>query len=73
MADQENRRAAEKIRSFRSMLKDGKCPFCGMKLEYYDGALGYEAWRCYRCSFETDHSGMRFMEDDLKDKTEGGA
>lgn len=43
---------------FKGDLKNGLCPFCGKKLQYYDGCLGYEALRCYDCDFATDHNGM---------------
>jgi len=43
---------------FESWLKKNKCPFCGRDLKYYDGALGYDALKCYPCKFTIDHSGM---------------
>lgn len=35
-----------------------KCPQCGSaNTKWYDGALGYEAIRCYDCKKETDANG----------------
>ncbi len=47
-------------KEFEKKMADNLCPFCGNKLEYYDGAIGYEAMKCPDkkvCGFVTDHSG----------------
>ena len=53
------------IQEFKESLKNNQCPFCGEKLEYYDGCLGYEAMRCYKCGFAVDHQGIQI--EDLRD------
>ena len=48
------------INEFKNNIKTGICPFCGEKLKWYDGLLGYEANRCYKCKFAIDHFGIHF-------------
>lgn len=48
----------EKLQEFIDALKTGRCPFCGQKLEYYDGALGYEALKCTPCGLTSDYNGF---------------
>ncbi|RKY10143.1 MAG: hypothetical protein DRP56_01600 [Planctomycetota bacterium] len=48
------------IKEFKNKIKNGTCPFCGAPLKWYDGSLGYEASRCYRCKFIIDSFGMHF-------------
>jgi len=43
---------------FKKLLNENKCPFCELKLEHYDGLLGYESMKCSTCNFEIDHSGI---------------
>jgi hypothetical protein len=50
-------------KEFQELLKNGLCPFCGDKLSYYDGALGYESQRCLKCAFECDLNGMHFRSE----------
>ncbi len=50
------------VKEFKQALALGNCPFCGEKLEFYDGALGFESLRCYPCGFEVTNDGMNFME-----------
>jgi len=57
MCDNKNRSIAD-IREFKDSLRRGNCPFCGKKLKWYEGCLGYEAYRCYDCKFISDHSGL---------------
>ena len=47
---------------FQDSIKAGLCPFCNKQLKYYDGALGYDAMRCYDCNFSLDYSGMHFED-----------
>jgi len=47
-----------KLQQFKECLSHNICPFCDQKMKYYDGALGYEAMRCYGCNFIVDHNGM---------------
>jgi hypothetical protein len=51
------------IKAFKEKLRNNQCPFCGKKLEYYHGMLGYEALRCYSCNVELNRDGLNFMED----------
>lgn len=51
-----------KLVEFKRDMKNGRCPFCKSKLEYYDGALGYEAMVCKKCKFSADHTGFH-LED----------
>jgi tRNA(Ile2) C34 agmatinyltransferase TiaS len=53
----------KRIKKFKSDIRNCICPFCGKKLKYYDGALGYEAYRCYNCNLSLDHFGIQI--DDL--------
>ena len=46
------------LKEFNSNIKNGNCPFCGKKLKWYDGSLGYEAYRCYGCKLAIDLSGI---------------
>ena len=48
------------LTKFKGGLKNNTCPFCGKPLKYYDGALGYEANRCYDCGLISDHNGLSF-------------
>ena len=57
MCDNTNRSIAD-LRGFKANLRKEICPFCGKKLKWYDGSLGYEAYRCYGCKFTSDHSGL---------------
>ena len=50
------------IEAFKDNVRKSKCPFCGKKLEWYDGGLGYEAYRCYSCKFTADHFGIHLDE-----------
>lgn len=50
------------IKEFKKLLSLNKCPFCKGELKYYDGALGYEAYRCYSCKIAVDHNGLQ-LED----------
>ena len=50
------------LAGFKNSIRSGNCPFCGEELKWYDGCLGYEAHRCYRCNFTIDHFGMH-LED----------
>lgn len=47
-----------RLNEFKDNVKNGNCPFCSKKLKWYDGSLGYEAYRCYGCKFTIDHFGM---------------
>lgn len=50
---------------FKKSIEEEICPFCGNKLCFYDGALGYEAMKCKTegCGFYTDYQGMGFEDD----------
>jgi hypothetical protein len=50
------------IKEFKKLLASNKCPFCKNELKYYDGALGYEAYKCYSCKITLDHNGIH-LED----------
>lgn len=43
---------------FMTDIKKNICPFCGQNLRYYDGALGYEAMRCFDCGVTVDNNGI---------------
>lgn len=47
---------------FMDSLKKQECPFCGKKLKYYDGALGYEAMLCDPCKLTIDHNGIHIED-----------
>ena len=51
------------IKEFKDNIKHGTCPFCGKKLKWYDGSLGYGAYRCYICKFVINHFGMHFDDE----------
>ena len=51
---------------FKDNIRNGNCPFCGKELSWYDGSLGYEAYRCYGCNFAIDHFGIQL--DDLPEE-----
>ena len=46
------------LKEFKNNIRKSHCPFCGKALQWYDGSLGYEAYRCYDCNFIIDHFGM---------------
>ena len=48
------------IKEFKKLLASNKCPFCKGELKYYDGALGYEALKCYSCKIDIDHNGLHW-------------
>jgi len=50
------------LKEFKKLLASDICPFCKGKLKYYDGAMGYEAYRCYSCKIAVDHNGLQ-LED----------
>ena len=50
------------LQKFKDNIRNGNCPFCGEKLKWYDGCLGYEANRCYGCNFTIDHFGMHLND-----------
>jgi len=52
-----------RLNEFKDSIRKGNCPFCGKKLEYYHGVLGYEAYKCYGCKFTIDNSGMHLDSD----------
>jgi hypothetical protein len=56
MSEKENTTAS--IAVFKNNIKNGLCPFCRERMVYYDGALGYEACRCYSCKLSIDNSGI---------------
>jgi len=39
-------------------IEKGLCPFCKRPLVYYNGSLGYEAYRCYSCGLINDINGI---------------
>jgi hypothetical protein len=47
---------------FKKDLENGVCPFCKKKMKFYDGSLGYEALKCYKCKFTVDNTGINFEE-----------
>jgi hypothetical protein len=50
------------IKEFKKLLASNKCPFCERELKYYDGALGYEALKCYSCKIDIDHNGLHWED-----------
>lgn len=58
------------VEDFKQSLSKRICPFCKKRLKYYDGALGYEAMRCYDCGFEIDNNGMGFFDNKQNCSTE---
>ena len=53
-------------KEFEKLVSESLCPFCKSKLEYYDGALGYEAMKCSdkkNCGFICDHNGYHIERD----------
>jgi hypothetical protein len=57
-------------KEFNEALTAGKCPFCGLKFTYYDGALGYEALKCEPCRVTYDDYGLNV--DDAPANLTGG-
>jgi tRNA(Ile2) C34 agmatinyltransferase TiaS len=63
-AEKSRRQLADlKLNAFKNSMQNGMCPFCGKELRWYDGCLGYEAYRCYDCHFIIDHFGIH-LEDE---------
>ena len=52
-----------RLNAFKTALQNGTCPFCGKALKWYDGCLGYEAFRCYDCHFIVDHYGFHLDDE----------
>ena len=50
------------IKEFKKLLASNKCPFCEKKLKYYDGALGYEALKCYSSKIDIGHNGLHWED-----------
>ena len=48
------------LKQFKKRLENNICPFCKEKLKYYDGALGYEAYKCKDCDLTINHNGLYF-------------
>ena len=44
---------------FKQQLALNSCPFCNKALKFYDGCLGYEAYRCYDCGINIDNNGLQ--------------
>lgn len=51
------------LKEFKDNFRKGICLFCGKKLKWYDGSLGYEAYRCYGCNLTLDHSGLHMYDE----------
>ena len=53
--EQAEKRKGPKGKEQTEMSRSLPCPQCGSKnTRWYDGALGYEAIRCYDCNIESD-------------------
>ena len=53
------------VEKFKKYIEKSICPFCKKELQYYDGALGYEAMKCHSCHLTVDQSGIH-LEGNLK-------
>ena len=51
------------LTAFRTALAHSVCPFCGGRLRFYDGALGYSSQVCDGCPLEVGQNGITFRDE----------